>query len=209
MIGQLAAQFPDSLYNQIPRGLFNYGGGGVNAWRNICGVANGGAAMLKIVTNDGNTIDQYLTWFERTPFPSNAAYEAYDAGGWTLTGKQVPKDNAPSSVGKGLLCHSTHGRWLEAAGGADGAWVATQFAGNVGDAGSDRCAKLVYDCVYKVCELINAWAVGPVAAAKLDPSVGMCLTSGCHGGAGAYDQEIIDCAPHVSGKMKCDESCHM
>lgn len=42
----------------------------------------------------------------------------------------------------------------------------------------------------------------------LDLSVGTCLTSGCHSGAGGHDQEILDCAPHVTGKMKCDESCH-
>lgn len=208
MLGQLADSFTGSLYNQIPRGLFNFGGGGVNAWRSICGVANGGAAMLKIVTNSGAVIDEYLAWFERTAFPTNAAFEDYDAGGWTLTGAAVPKDNAPASVGKGLLCHATHGRWLEAAGGHDGAWVTTQFAGNAGAAGSDRCAKLVYDCVYKMAELINAWAAGTIPTPVLDPSVDTCLTSGCHGGAGAYDQAIIGCAPHVAGKMKCDESCH-
>lgn len=209
MIGQLAENYPDSAYNQIPKGLFNFGGGGVNAWRNICGVPNGGAAMLKIVTGDSNVIDQYMRWYEKTAFPTNAAYEDYADGGWTLPAAAVPKNNAPKAVPNTLLCHASHGRWLQAAGGPKGAWVTKQFGGNVSLAGSDRCAKLVYDCVYKMVELINEFMSGAtIAPPALDPSVNTCLTSGCHGGAGGYDQEILDCAPHVQGKMKCDESCH-
>ncbi len=214
MIGQIAANYPDTLFNQIPRGIFNFGGGGVNAWRNICGGPNGGSALLAALGAPTSVKDTYMAWYESNSFPSNAAYDLYAAGGWTLTGAAVPKNKAPRAVPKSLLCHASHGRWIEAAGGTDGAWVQTQFAGNLGAAGSDRCAKLVYDCVFKLCELINAWKADPAAwpntfnAGLLDPSTVTCLTSGCHGGAGAYDPEIIDCAPEVAGKMKCDESCH-
>ncbi len=214
MIGQLAANYPSTLYNQIPRGIFNYGGGGVNAWRSICGGPNAGSALLAAVGAPTSVKDAYMAWYEGFAFPSNAAYTAYAAGGWTLTGKQIPKNNAPQAVPKSLLCHSSHGRWTEAAGGSEGAWVQTQFAGSLGDAGSDRCGKLVFDCVTKLAELINAWKATPAdwpsttIPGTLDPSVATCLTGGCHGGAGAYDPEIIDCAPEVAGKMKCDESCH-
>jgi hypothetical protein len=209
VIGQIADNFPSSSYAAIPKSLFNYGGGGVNAWRNLCGVPNGGAAMLKIVTGNGNVIDEYMAWYERTAFPTNAAYEDWAGGGWTISdASKQPKDSAPQAVAKSLLCHSSHGRWLEAAGGAEGAWVTAEFAGNAGAAGSDRCAKLVYDCVYKLVELVNDFMAGTIPTPVLDPSVDACLTSGCHGGAGGYDQAILDCAPHVAGKMKCDESCH-
>jgi len=212
VIGQLAADFTGSYYDQIPRGLFNIGGAGLNGWRTTCGVAYAGALVLKLVTNTSNVVDEYLAWFERTPFPSNAAHDDYvaAAGTWTLnvSARPAPADNAPKSVGKGLLCHATHGRWLEAAGGVDGAWVTEVFAGNAGMAGMDRCSKLVYDATYKMAELINDWAAGTVPTPVLDPSVDTCLTSGCHGGAGAYDQAIIGCAPEINGKMKCDEACH-
>ena len=204
MIGQLAANYPGSVYDQMVRGSFNYGAGGVAAWRSLCGVPNGGMAMLTQIGAPAKVKDEYFAWYERTPFPTNAAYEDWAAGGWTVT--TAPKDNAPSAVPKSLLCHASHGRWLEAAGGPEGAWVTTQFAGNVVTAGADRCSKLVYNCVYKLCELINAWmAATPVLpTAALDPSVAACMT--CH--AGGYDAATDQCVPEVTGKMKCDESCH-
>ena len=209
VLGALAERFPDSLYNQIPKGIFNYGGGGVNGWRSICGSPNGGAAMLKIVTNDSNVIDEYLTWYERTPFPSNATYTSFAKGDWTISDPaKYPKDKAPMAVPKGILCHASLGRWAEAAGGPAGAWVRTQFAGSMTNAASDRCGKLVYDCVYKLTQLVNDWAKGVVPTPVLDPAVGTCLTSGCHSGKGSYDPEVIECAPFVQGKMKCDEACH-
>lgn len=143
MIGQLAANYPATLFNQIPRGMFNYGGGGVNAWRNICGGPNGGSALLALINAPTAVKDEYNAWYERTLFPSNAAFDVWNAGGWTVN--TAPKTGAPQAVPKSLLCHASHGRWLAAAGGEEGAWVQTQFAGNVGNAGADRCSKLVYD----------------------------------------------------------------
>jgi hypothetical protein len=209
VLGALAERFPDSMYSKIPKGLFNFGGGGVNAWRSICGSPNGGAAMLKIVTGNGNVIDEYLTWYERTAFPSNDTYTSFAKGDWTIPDPaKYPKNKAPMAVPKGILCHASLGRWTEAAGGLNGAWVKTQFAGNLDLAASDRCGKLVFDCVYKLTQLVNDWAADVIPTPTLDPAVGTCLTSGCHGGAGGYDPLVIECAPSVKGKMKCDEACH-
>lgn len=207
MIGQLAANYPDSAYNQVARGIFNFGGGGVNGWRSICGVPNGGSAMLKMIGAPTKVMDEFMAWYERTPFPTNATFVDWNAGGWTVS--TAPKSGAPQAVPKSLLCHASHGRWLEAAGGVEGAWVMSEFAGNVGTAGADRCSKLVYDNVYKLCELINDWMATPsvLPSGALDPSVGGCLTNGCHGST--YDPlDPENCAPEVNGKTKCDESCH-
>lgn len=206
IIGALADKFPSSAYAQIPKGLFNYGGGGVNAWRSICGCPNGGAAMLKQVGAPGKVIDEYLAWYERTPFPTNNTYLSAQKGDWTPV--VMPKDNAPMAVPNGILCHASVGRWVEASGGSTGAWAKKHFGGDIVKSSSDRCGKLCFDTVYKLAELINDWMAGaPLPSGASDPSVATCLTGGCHGGV--YDNVIDDaCAPEVLGKMKCDESCH-
>jgi hypothetical protein len=227
VIGQLALNFPTTVYNDIPKGSFNYGGGGVNAWRSICGSPNGGSALLKQMGAPTAVMDEYMAWYEKTLLPSNAAYEDFAGGTWTPQGgvgalswvatsantsTQItqPIANAPMSVAQGLLCHSSHGRWLAAAGGAAGAWVANvgtiqgvTNAAALSAAGSDRCSKLVYDCVFKLATLINAWKAGTLPAGTLDPSATAtgCMNTSCHGATyGDY--------PIVAGKMKCTDSCH-
>ncbi|MDO8847855.1 MAG: hypothetical protein Q7W51_05665 [Coriobacteriia bacterium] len=206
MIGQIAANYPSSLFNQVPRGLFNYGAGGVNAWRNICGGPNGGSALLAQLGAPTSVKDEFNAWYERTLFPSNAAFVDWNAGGWTVT--TAPRTGAPQAEPQSLLCHASHGRWLDAAGGEEGGWVASfpgaDAAAKVGAAGADRCSKLVYDCVYKLCELINNWKAGTMPTGALDPSVAACF--GCHGSVDPLDPE--NCAPEVAGKMRCTDTCH-
>jgi hypothetical protein len=199
VIGQLAANFPASVYNQIPKGTFNYGAGGVNAWRSICGGPNGGSALLAQLGAPTAVKDEFNAWYERNMFPSNAAYDDYASGTWTLT-VTAPLSGAPQAKPGGLLCHQSHGKWLKAAGGEDGAWV-KKFASTTA-AGGDRCSKLVYDCVYKLCTLINDWKAGTLPTGALDPSATTagCMVAGCH--------VAPDAAVEVAGKMKCTDSCH-
>ena len=216
MIGQLAANFPGSLWDLVPKGSFNYGGGGVNAWRSICGGPNGGSALLAQLGAPTSVKDEYNAWYERNAFPSNAAYEDYASGTWTPGGLATagwgtasnqlipPRDNAPTSKPKSLLCHASHARWITAAGGENGAWITSAPAANGGPAaaGADRCSKLVYDCVYKLCTLINDWKAGTLPSGALDPSAQAtgCMNPSCHAGTAA--------AVEVAGKTKCTESCH-
>ncbi|MHB8051665.1 MAG: hypothetical protein ACYDHQ_10705 [Coriobacteriia bacterium] len=212
MLGQIAENYPDTLFNQIPKGTFNFGGAGINAWRSTCGVPIGVGAVLAQLGAPQNVKDEIFRFYESTPLPTEACRESYEKGDWETPGWTfvVPKKDIPQAVPKGILCHASLGRWVEAAGGPDGAWVMQFGTGTdaVTKAASDRCGKLVYDNVYRLATLINDWKAGtlPAGTGTLDPAVATCLTSGCHGGN--YDVMVENCAPHVNGKMKCDESCH-
>jgi len=210
VLGQIAENFPGTLFNQVPKGLFNFGGAGINSWRSTCGVPIGTGALLAQLGAPQNVKDELFAWYEKTPLPTEACRTSYEKGDWETPGWTfvVPKKNIPHAVPKTLLCHASLGRWVEAAGGPDGAWVKTFGTGTdaITKAASDRCGKLVYDMVQKLAELINDWKAGVPIAGTLDPAVATCLTAGCHGGN--YDVMVENCAPHVNGKMKCDESCH-
>lgn len=201
VIGELRTRYPDTWGN-IPKGIFNFGGGGVNAWRAMCGTTNGGAAVLKCVTNNGSAIDEYLAWYEKTLLPSNSAYLDYRSGTWTPggttggvwggAGLPIPLNNAPKSKALSVLCHSSLANWR----GVAGTWEAT-----MPNAQSDRCGKLCYDTVYKVVTIINTFKAGGTFAGTLDPSVASCggsTGSSCHG---------VNGNPQVQAKMKCN-ACH-
>lgn len=219
MIGQLAANFPGSTWDSIPKGSFNYGAGGVNAWRSICGGPNGGSALLAQLGAPTAVKDEFNAWYERNLFPSNGAYEDFAGGTWTPGGTATggwgtaanmlipPRTGAPQAKPNSLLCHASHARWEEAAGGYYGNWIQTAPAANGGiaGAGADRCSKLVYDCVKKLCELINAWQAGTLPTGALDPSATAagCMNSSCHNGG-----TPATAARPVNGKMKCTDACH-
>ncbi|MCE5190819.1 MAG: hypothetical protein LLG08_03540 [Actinomycetia bacterium] len=226
MIGQLAANYPGSVWDQIPKGTFNFGGGGVNAWRSICGGPNGGSALLAQLGAPANVKDEYNAWYEKTAIPSEAAYLDYKSGTWAPQGASgaltwvdsggagatilAPLPKTPKAVPASLLCHASHGKWLTAAGGATGYWVkkvgtvqGVTGAAAVAAAGSDRCAKLVYDCVFKLASLINDWKAGVTIPGTLDPQTVGCMSTSCHGSTTG-----IEGTPFLSGgKSKCSP-CH-
>jgi hypothetical protein len=212
VIGQLAENYPNSLYNQILKGLFNFGGAGINGWRSTCGVPLGASAVLRQIGAPQNVQDEACAWYEKTSLPTSGCRDSYNKGDWTTPGWTfvVPRDKTPQAVPKTLLCHASLGRWTEAAGGPDGPWVKSFGTGTDGiaKAASDRCGKLCYDMAFKIATMINDWKAGtlPAGTGTLDPAVTTCITSGCHGGN--YDVMVENFAPHVNGKMKCDESCH-
>lgn len=199
MVGQFAARYPDT-WGLIPKGLFLYGSGGVAAWSSICGGPNGGAALLTQMGAPTSFKNEYLAWYEKNLFPTNAAYLDYRSGTWVPggttggvwggAGLPIPLNNAPKARPNSLLCHSSHTLWTDVA----ESWIAVYGAA----AGSDRCSKLVYDCVYKLATLINTWKAGGTVAGTLDPSVAACKTSGCHGTPGY---------PEARGNGKCTP-CH-
>lgn len=198
---------------KIAKGLFNYGGGGINSWRSICGCTNAGANVIKLATGISGNIDEYLRWYEKTLLPTNATYVDYASGEWTPAGDSptaapsagwgsatnqlaIPYNNAPKSKAGSVLCHASLTNWRI----AGGQWEATHTG-----AQSERCGKLCYDSVYKQATMINAWMAGTTYAGTLDASYSSCgegTGSACHGTtSGAYGN------PYAQAKMKCD-SCH-
>lgn len=204
IIGELGNRYP-TTWGTFPKGVFNYGGGGVNTWRSICGCTNGGAAVLKLALNDGKAIDEYLAWYEKTALPSSAMYLDYSSGTWTPGGQAtgwgtgtkplpIPASASPASKAESVLCHASLTNWRI----AGGTWEATHTG-----AQSDRCGKLCYDCVYKMATMINDWMLMPSGsfAGALDPEYASCgegTGSLCHGSGGH---------PYAQAKMKCSP-CH-
>lgn len=217
MIGQLAGNFSGSVFDQVPKGSFNFGGGGVNGWASICGGPNGGGALLGQLNAPTSVKDEYFRWYETNAFPSNAAYDDFASGTWTPAGTaksgwgtagtqvQPPANNAPRSKAKSLLCHASYTKWVKAAGGNTGYWMTNFPAASGGPAAatSDRCAKLVYDCVYKLATLINDWKAGTLPAGTIDPSAQAtgCMNTSCH-------SDTAGSALRSRGKVQCTESCH-
>lgn len=219
MIGQLALNFTGSTWDQVPKGSFNFGGGGVNAWGSICGGPNGGSALLAQLGAPTAVKDEFNAWYERNAFPSNDAYMDYASGTWTPGGSAtggwgtasnqlaIPSNGAPKSAAKSLLCHASYTKWVKAAGGERGAWIANYPAANGGPtaATGDRCAKLVYDCVFKLATLINDWkatpSVLPSGAIDVSATTAGCMNASCHGNNRTSALE-------TRGKMQCTDSCH-
>lgn len=207
IIGELGNRFP-ATWGTFPKGVFNFGGGGINSWRAQCGCTNAGPAVLKLVTNNGAAIDEYMRWYEKTALPTAACYADYATGTWTPGGNAtggwgaaanqlpIPFVQTPASAAGSTLCHASLTAWRVAGGDFE--------AQNVG-AQSDRCGKLVYDSVFKLATMINAWMAGTNFAGALDPEVASCgegTGSACHGKTGnAYGK------PYAQAKMKCSP-CH-
>jgi hypothetical protein len=199
VIGQLAANFPGSTWDSIPKGSFNFGGGGVNSWGSICGGANAGGALLAQLGAPTQIKDEFFRWYETTAIPSNAAYLDSTTGGGSWAAFVAPLNNAPKSKAESLLCHASLTRWTEAAGGNTGYWFAE--GGNA----SDRCAKLVYDCVFELATLINNWKAGQpytsLGVLDVSATAAGCMNPSCHAdGASA--------ALRSRGKTTCTTGCH-
>ena len=212
MIGQLAANFPTSVFNDMPKGAWTYGGGGMNSSGVVCGNFNAGAALLAQLGAPTNVKNEWQRWFENTYLPTNAAYVDYRSGSWTPGGSATggwgsagtqllaPLNNCPKVKPLSLGCHSAHTRWKA----ASSSWIASKGAA----ANSDRCSKTSYDAAYAICNLINAWKSGATISGTLDPSTSAtgCKTPGCHAPTAT---DPISGTPRTgaSGQMKC-EPCH-
>lgn len=212
IVSVLATRFP-STWGLIPMGMFNYGGGGVNGYGNICGTPNGASALLQQINATTAMKMNFMAWYEKTALPSNACYEDFATGTWTPGGNATagwgpslstpsnqlatPFNNVPKSVAGGTLCHISLTKWRQAA----DAWLLSMNA----DTQSDRCGKLCYDSVFYLATLINTWKAGGTidGSVSADASATGCKNPSCHGGP------VVDanCPVTAQGSMKCS-SCH-
>ena len=212
IVGVLASRFP-TTWGLIPMGMFNYGGGGVNAYGSICGCPNGGSALLQQIGATTAMKMNFMWWYEKTALPSNAAYLDYATGTWTPGGTAtggwgpfvgtpsnqmaVPFNNCPNSVAKEILCHVSLTRWRAAA----DRWLTVVGV----DTQVDRCAKLCYDSVYYLATLINTWKAGGTIDGSVSPDASAtgCKNPSCHGGPVVS----ADCPVTAQGSMQCS-GCH-
>ncbi len=189
---------------QLPKGLFNYGGGGIFSGGAVCGFYNGPMNVLKLCGASSTVAYNYHRWFENTYIPSNALYVDYRTGTWTPaagwggSGVPVPLNNAPKVKPMTTTCHGSHTRWKAAA----NSWLQAKGSG----ANTDRCGKGTADGAYKLATLINEWMSGATIDGSLDPTTGStaagCKQSNCHAStAGGYPET------GVGGIMRCTP-CH-
>lgn len=208
VVAQLAANYP-STWGLVPKGLFNYGGGGVNGWGTICGIPNGGTAVLTQLGAPTAVKNRFLRWYESTALPTNACYEDYAGGAWTpggtsggawggSSGLTIPTNNAPRSKAESVLCHASLTKWRTA---ADKYTLATGVDGQ-----SDRCGKLCYDCGTFLAQLINDWKAGVTIDGSVSPASAAtgCKNPSCHGSSPT--DPLCD-AVTAQGLMNC-KPCH-
>jgi putative redox-active protein with C_GCAxxG_C_C motif len=179
VIGTLADQFGEP-FRSFPVEMMRYGRSGVGSWGSLCGIVNGGSALIGLFHNEKDReardemIGEFCNWYETTCLP---VYEP---------AKPQWADEADPSVAGSVLCHISTAKWCEKA-GCDAYCVEKK----------ERCQRLAADGAMKIVEILNRKAEDPACEfAKLTSEVKSCID--CHG-----KRELADAA----GKMNCG-SCH-
>lgn len=203
VVSVLASRYPDT-WGLIPKGLMNFGGGGVNAFGSVCGTPNGASALLAQMGAPQNVKNALMMWYEKTLLPSNAAYLDYRSGTWVPGGTSngtwgpggcpIPLNNIPKSRADSVICHVSLTKWRA---------VADSYLEVMGNQTSDRCGKVTYDTAYFVANLINQWKAGATinGDVSIDASAAGCKNAACHGGppesqtAGTAAQGNLKCTP--------------
>lgn len=166
-------------FRSFPVEMMRYGDGGVGGWGSLCGVINGGAALIGLFHREREKrgreelVTELCTWYETCPLPQFQP--------------TVPEwaPDAPPSVAGSVLCHVSLGRWCQASG-------CKAFSMEK----KERCRRLATDGAMKVVEILNRKAKGHCESADLPPEVKACVD--CHG-----KQRLAD----SMGKMRC-QTCH-
>jgi hypothetical protein len=179
VISTLARQVGEP-FRSFPFEMMRYGDGGVGHWGSLCGVINGGAALLGLFRSEKEKrrreelITELCVWYETTPLPQ---YEP-----------AVPlwADEAEASVAGSVLCHVSTAEWCK---------VSCLEVTSVEK--KERCRRLATDGAMKIVEILNRNAEdGQCELAGLTPEVKSCVE--CHGRWDLADS---------MGKMRC-ASCH-
>lgn len=145
-------------YTAFPAGLMIYGAGGVWGWASLCGAANGGAAIIQLVSDDPiPLINELYAWYEQAALPN-----------WE---PEEPKfEDLPTSVSGSVLCHASVTNWCKESG-----------YDSSSEERAERCAWLAGSVAKKCAELLNAQADGvftPEYGVAAGISENNCL--GCH-----------------------------
>lgn len=189
---------PDAaLWGSLPKGMFTYGGGGVNGWGTLCGTCNGTAAIIKMMKKpgggavDAKLIDLALEYYANTPLPTNGVEISARKGDWTTRNPAFPIiPNVPTSTAHSQLCHASLTQWMMTTGKQDGSLDQ-----------KDRCAKACYDMAFNAVTMLNAWVDGTVGTPQW--SAGTACATPCHLPA----TPGTPVAEPIKNKMACG-SCH-
>ncbi|TWU35710.1 Split-Soret cytochrome c precursor [Novipirellula aureliae] len=178
VLGALADKV-DEPFRSFPIEMMRYGDGGMGGCGSLCGVINGGSAVIGMFHHEKPKeqreamIAELVVWYESTPLPK---YEPENPR-WA--------DDAPSSVAGSILCHISTNRWFEASG-------REAFSMEK----KERCRRLAADGANKVVQLLNRDLDGVPILGELTPQVQSCIK--CHGKEGMGKTMV---------KMSCG-SCH-
>jgi len=160
VVGSVISVLADKVgepFRSFPIEMMRYGDGGVARWGSLCGVVNGGAALIGLFQNEKDAeqrerlITELCVWYETTSLPK------YEPAQFNLAGETEP------SVAGSVLCHVSVARWCKASG-------CEAFS----EEKKERCRRLASDGAMKVVEILNR-----NVASKLTPKVKSCVD--CHG----------------------------
>ena len=176
---ELAAKDPVP-FSTFPYQMMRYGQGGLGGWGSLCGVVNGGAALIGLFCADlpketlQELIGELCSWYEATLLPAYTPHQPWWAS------------EVQPSVAESLLCHVSVSNWCEAT-GRDAFCMHKK----------ERCRRLAADGAMKTVEILNRKAEhGTSEFTGLTPEVNACIK--CHG----RDQRA-----DITVKMNC-ASCH-
>jgi hypothetical protein len=178
VIGALADRFGEP-FRSFPVEMTRYGTVGMGGWGSLCGVVNGGGALIglfyseKDKTRREQLIAELCAWYESTALPVFKPVEP----GWA--------DEVEAVVPDSLLCHVSSARWCKATG------CESHSAER-----RERCRRMTADGAAKVVEILNRAADGAGEFARVSPDVRACVE--CHG-----ERELAD----SKGLMRC-QTCH-
>ena len=125
-------------FRSFPIEMMRFGDGGVGGWGSVCGVVNGGSALIGLFHNEEakqkreELIAEFCTWYETTNLPT---FEPANPQ-WA--------DEAEPSVADSVLCHISTTRWCQASG-----HEAFSMAKK------ERCRRLAADGAMRIVEVLN------------------------------------------------------
>ena len=174
-------------WTNMPMEVMLFGRGGGAGWGTVCGVINGGAALISLVVNKADStklINELWGWYTTANLPTDAANTA------TYLDTRCP-GVLPQNIAGSPLCHSSVSQWC---------MVANK---KVGDAErKERCARLAGDAAAKTAEILNAYFANTFTGTFAVPaSNSACMP--CHGSALNYNvmtnMECASCHPDAHG----------
>lgn len=176
-------------WTSMPMEVMLFGRGGGAGWGTICGVLNGGAALISLVVNkadSGKLINELWGWYTTENLPTEAANTAtYDDTRFT--------DTLPQNIAGSPLCHASVSQWCN---------VADKSVGSTER--KERCARLAGDAAAKTAQILNDYFASQFTGTFAVPAENAaCLP--CHGSSATFVSGTIPA--NVMTNMVC-ASCH-